>query len=99
MQDGIKWYFIEHICGSVDKATDSQPQSPQSESTGSGSSALGQGTLSSLPSLLKRPQDSFGRFVKKKKKKKKKKNRSSESGPYHQETPLIPPAIVWNDML
>ena len=39
-----------------------------------------------------KPQDSFGRFVKKK-------SWSTESGPYHQKAPLNPPAIVLNDML
>ena len=37
-------------CGSMDKTTDSQSWGPQFESAGSGSSALGQGTLSLLPS-------------------------------------------------
>ena len=40
--------------GSVDKTTDSLLWGPQFESAGNGSSALGQGTLSSLPSLLER---------------------------------------------
>ena len=41
-------------CGSVDKTMDSQLWGPQFESAGSGSSALGQGTLSSLPSPSER---------------------------------------------
>ena len=41
-------------CGSVDKTTDSQSWGPRFESAGSGSIAVGQGTLSSLPSLSER---------------------------------------------
>ena len=61
----FKWtilikYFTSYIkilwscCGSVDKTTDSQSWGPRFESAGSGSSALGQGTLSSLPSTSER---------------------------------------------
>ena len=41
-------------CGSVDKTTDCRSWGPQFKSAGSGSSVLGQGTLSSLPSPLER---------------------------------------------
>ena len=41
-------------CGSVDKTMDSHPWGPRFESAGSGSSALGQSTLSSLSSPLER---------------------------------------------
>ena len=45
---------LRSCSSSVDKATDSQPWGPRFESTGSSSSALGQGTLSSLPSPSER---------------------------------------------
>ena len=45
---------LRSCCGSVDKTTDSQSWDPRFESAGSGSSALGQGTLSSLPSPSER---------------------------------------------
>ena len=41
--------LVRSCCGLVDKTTDSQSWGPWFESAGSGSSALGQGTLSSLP--------------------------------------------------
>ena len=40
-------YFLS-CCGSVDKTTDSHSWGPQFESTGSGNSAFGQGTLSGI---------------------------------------------------
>ena len=46
--------LLRSCCGSVDKITDSQPWGPWFESAGSGCSALGQGTLSSLPSHSER---------------------------------------------
>ena len=50
-----KIYFkYRSCCGSVDKTTDSQSWGPWFESAGSGSSALVQGTLSSLPSPSER---------------------------------------------
>ena len=47
-------FMKRSCCGSVDKTTDSQSWGPQFESAGSGSSSLGQGTLSSLPSPSQR---------------------------------------------
>ena len=46
--------YSRSCCGSVDKTTDSQSRGPWFESACSGSSALGQGTLSSLPSPSER---------------------------------------------
>ena len=45
---------VRSCCGSVDKTMDSQSWGPQFESAGSVSNALGQGTLSSLPSPSER---------------------------------------------
>ena len=47
-------YEERSCCGSVDKTTDSQSWGPRFKSAGSGSSALRQGTSSSLPSPLER---------------------------------------------
>ena len=46
--------FKKSCCGSVDETTDSQLWGPRFESAGSGSSAFGQGTLSSLPNPSER---------------------------------------------
>ena len=46
---------LKSSCGSVDKTTDSQSWGLQFESAGSGSNALGQCTLSSLPSTSEGP--------------------------------------------
>ena len=45
---------IRSCCGSVDKTINSQSWGPRFESAGSGSTALGQGTLTSLHSPLER---------------------------------------------
>ena len=47
-------YSTESRCGSVDTTMDSQSWGPRFKSAGSSSSALGQGTLSPLPSLSER---------------------------------------------
>ena len=54
IQQEWKSLSMRSCCGSVDKAMDSHLWGPRFESAGSGSSALGQGTLSSLPSPSER---------------------------------------------